>query len=108
MTDAFACSDCGWCTFYERERCPDCGCGSFETVDPGVGELLAVTHVHVTPSGVRRRNPLGLARFSGDVDVVAQLDDDLEPGERVRLEDGFALRETDGRALAGSRLVAAE
>lgn len=107
MTDAFECVDCGWRTFYERSRCPECGNESFEPWQPTVGTLLAKTTNYVTPDGVRQPNALGLARFDGDVDVVAQLEDDVEPGDDVRLEDGYELRETDDGALIGARFVAA-
>lgn len=102
------CTNCGRRTFYEKRRCPDCGSGSFEPWEPAVGELLAVTTSHVTPDGVRQPNPLGLARFGEDVDVVAQLEDELEPGDAVRLADGYELREVESGPLVGARLVAAE
>ena len=104
MTDLLECTDCGHRTFYEKRRCHVCGADSFEKRDPGTGELLAVTTNHVTPDGVREPNQLGFARFEG-TNIIAQLEGDIEPGETVRLEDGFELRETEAGALKGGRLV---
>lgn len=108
MTDVLECTDCGQRTFYEKRRCLVCAADSFERRDPGVGELLATTTSHVTADGVRNPNRLGLARFDGDTNVIAQLDGDLEPGDAVRLEDGAELRETDAGTLRGGRLELAD
>lgn len=108
MTDVLACTDCGHRTFYEKRRCLSCGADSFEKRDPGVGELLATTTSHVTADGVRNPNRLGIARFEGDVNVIAQLAGDLEPGDAVQIKDGAELRETSDGVLRGGRLLLAD
>lgn len=108
MTVAFECVECGRRTFYAKRRCLDCGSAASQEVDPGTGELLAVTSVHVTPDGVREPNDLGLAAFPNGANVIAQLDEDLAVGDRVRLAGDHELRRGTDGALRGGRLVAAD
>ncbi|QLG63854.1 Zn-ribbon domain-containing OB-fold protein [Halorarum salinum] len=108
MTVAFECDDCGRRTFYAKRRCPDCGGDAWGEVDPGTGELLATTTVHVTPDGVREPNDIGLAAFPGGANVVAQLGADLAVGDAVRLAGDHELRRGEDGALRGGRLVAAD
>jgi uncharacterized OB-fold protein len=107
MSRALECSACGRRSFYEKRRCLDCGSDAFEEVDPGTGELLAVTTVEVTPAGVREPNALGIAAFDGDANVVAQLDDPaaVAVGDSVRLEGDHDLRQAEDGPIVGPRLV---
>jgi len=106
---AFRCDDCGERWFYGRVRCPECGSDRQSTYRLAVGVLEATTTASVTPPDVRDENALGLARFDGDVTVVAQLTDDaLEPGDAVRLGGDHSLREGGERAYRGPRLEPAE
>lgn len=107
MTDAFQCVDCGWRTFYEKERCLECGGDEFEPWRPGEGELLSVTTIRVTPDGVREPNRLGLAVFEGGASVVAQLDGDLAVGDAVVLSGDRQLSERRGSVLTGPQFVPA-
>lgn len=108
MTDVFECGDCGHQTFYDKRRCPECGHDDFTRVPAGEGELLAVTVVHVTPEGVRTPNTLGLARFAGGANIVAQLEGDLEVGETVTLVGDRDLRKTDDGIITGPRIASVE
>lgn len=108
MTDVFECGNCGHRTFYDKRRCLECGSEDFSREPAGQGELLAVTVVHVTPEGVREPNPLGLAKFSGGANLIAQLDDDLAVGDAVTLVGGRDLRETDDGVITGPRLASVE
>lgn len=95
MTRLAACAECETRSYYAGSRCPACG-GRTERVDEdlGRGELVAVTTVHVTPPGVPSPNRLGVARFDGDVQVLAQLADDLDAGDTVALRGDEALDES--------------
>lgn len=108
MSRALECSACGRRSFYDKRRCLDCGSDTFEEVDPGTGELLAVTTVEVTPDGVREPNVLGIAAFDGDANVVAQLDDPaaVDVGDSVRLDGDHDLRQAEDGPIVGPRLVA--
>lgn len=108
MTVAFECAACGRRTFYTKRRCLDCGSADLREVDPGIGELLAVTSVHVTPDGVREPNDLGLAAFPYGANVIAQLGEDLSVDDPVRLAGDHELRRGTDGALRGGRLVAAD
>lgn len=90
MTDVLECANCGRRTFYEKQRCLDCGSDTFHRRDPGTGTLQAVTAVHVTPDDVREPNRLGLASFDGNANIIAQLDDSLREGEPVSLAEADA------------------
>ncbi|RKD88036.1 PhlB family protein [Halopiger aswanensis] len=89
MTDVLECANCGQRTFYEKQRCLDCGNDTFCRRDPGTGMLQAVTAVHVTPDDVREPNRLGLASFDG-TNIIAQLDDSVQVGELVSLAEADA------------------
>lgn len=102
------CENCGRRTFYTKRSCLDCGRQTFRECEPGDGELLAITTVHVTPDGVREPNILGLASFGG-ANLVAQLADDaLAVGDRVRLDGEVKLREANDDTVRGARIVAAD
>lgn len=108
MSDVLECVNCGARTFYRKERCPECGCDRFAEREPGVGELVSTTRVHVTPPGVREPNALGLVRFRDGGNVIVQLEDELEVGDTVRLVNGYALRENGDERVTGPRAVRAE
>lgn len=78
-TSVWECTDCRERWYYDRALCPNCGAGSADTADLGAGHLVATTTARVTPPGVRGENPLGLATFANDVNVLAQL-----PAEETR------------------------
>ena len=95
LRDAYRCLSCDERWYYTRRRCPACGADADEreTYRLDAGVLEATTVAAVTPPDVRADNALGLARFDGDVGVVAQLaDDSLSVGDAVRLEGSYALR----------------
>jgi uncharacterized OB-fold protein len=99
------CIDCERRWYYTRPFCPDCGSRDVEPFDLGDGELVARTVVHVTPDDVPSPNTLGIARFEGDVQLIAQLTDpSLEPGDVVRLEGEYALRGNETSLVHGPRL----
>lgn len=105
MTKVLECTRCGRRTFYEKECCLECGSRAWNEREPGTGTLLAITTVHVSPDGVRRPNRLGLARFEAGGDLVAQLETDLEVGERVALDHDTVLRDGERSAHVGPRFV---
>lgn len=106
MTEIRQCADCGYRTFYEKQHCMDCGSQEWDNQEPGVGELLAITTVHVSPKGVRSPNRLGLAKFEG-ANLVAQIGEDLSVGDNVKLDDGNILREGENGSQIGALFVAA-
>ncbi|MDS0476907.1 OB-fold domain-containing protein [Natrinema sp. 1APR25-10V2] len=108
MTTLHECTDCGNCTFYEKRRCLECGNSSWIEREPGTGELLAITTVHVSPDGVPTPNLLGLAQFEDEVNLVGQLESDLAVGDPVKLDTGRTLRDNGNKTRTGPRLVSAE
>ncbi|GAB3669747.1 Zn-ribbon domain-containing OB-fold protein [Halopiger thermotolerans] len=108
MRDVFECSTCGKRTFYRKDRCPECGDDRFGRSAPGVGEVVSLTRVHVTPPGVREPNVLGLVEFDGGANVIVQLEGDLEVGDEVRLTDDRVLRADGDDTITGSRAVPAD
>ena len=103
------CRRCGWRSFYRDTYCPDCGHNEVLTLNPGNGELLATTTVHVTPDGVREPNRLGIAVFAGGANAVAQLgDESLSVGDSVRLEEECVLREGKTGQIRGAQFVKAD
>jgi len=105
---AFACDDCGRRWYYDRRRCPACGRGaeSAATVPLETGVVVATTTVETTPPDVRAPNHLALARFDG-VRLIAQAaGGDLAPGDAVRFEGTYRLRE--GRDRTDPRLLAVD
>ncbi|MGM0605783.1 MAG: Zn-ribbon domain-containing OB-fold protein [Halobacteriota archaeon] len=108
MNRVFECADCGRRSFYAKFRCLDCASAELLETEPGTGELLAITTVHVVPDGVREPNALGLAAFDGRANVIAQLEGDLEVGDSVRLAGEYELRQGADGPLTGGRLVAAD
>ncbi|AGB39984.1 Zn-ribbon domain-containing OB-fold protein [Natronococcus occultus] len=99
MNTVLECPDCGRRTFYEKRRCLDCGADDLRSREAGVGTLRAVTAVHVTPDGVSEPNRLGLASFDGDASIIAQLEDGLEPGDRVTLEPSVSWEDVESPRL---------
>lgn len=106
MTKIRECTNCGYRTFYEKRHCMECGNQQWDKRDPGVGELLAITTVHVSPTGVREPNQIGLAKFEG-ANLIAQTREDLDVGDSVKLDDGNVLREGDDGAQIGAQFVSA-
>lgn len=106
MTHVFECSVCGRHTFYEKKHCHACGNDEFGERDPGTGELLSVTRVHVTPDGVREPNSLGLVRFENGANLIAQLGGDLAVGDTVTLDADCQLRQDQTGIHTGPRVVA--
>lgn len=93
---AWVCPDCDDRWYYSRALCPSCGCAERESAELGTGTLVATTTARVTPPDVREENPLGLAAFSHDVNVLAQLphEESIQPtvGDEVRLIGNEPLR----------------
>lgn len=85
----------------------DCGSRQWDTQEPGTGELLAITTVQVTPKGVREPNQLGLAEFEG-ANLIAQIGNDLDVGDGVKIDDGNVLREGDEGTRIGAQFVPAD
>lgn len=108
MSDVFECSTCGNRTFYRKDRCPDCGDNRFKKWDPGIGEVVSLTRVHVTPPGVREPNTLGLVEFDGGANIIVQLEGELEVGDEVRLADDRVLRADGDDTITGLRAVPAD
>lgn len=108
MTHVLECDSCGRRTFYETQRCPDCESDQFVEREPGIGELIAITQVHVTPDGVREPNALGLARFDHGANLIAQLDGDLSVGDATSLSTDNDLRAVGDGVRTGLRLVPAD
>ncbi len=108
MTTLHECTDCGNRTFYEKQRCLECGNSSWIERDPGTGEILAITTVHVSPDGVSTPNLLGLVQFEDGVNFVGQLESNLTVGDRVKLDTGSILRENENGTKIGPRLVSAD
>ncbi|MFC7203234.1 hypothetical protein ACFQJC_06885 [Haloferax namakaokahaiae] len=94
VEEAFQCSHCGHRWYYTRSYCPNCRGETFETDALGVGTVVAVTTVEVTPPDVRSPNWLALARFD-DVRVLAQLEAPASKGDRVRFSGEYRLRSGD-------------
>lgn len=105
MSSLFECDDCGYRTFYTKMHCPDCGSDAFQTRDPGQGTIRSLTDVHVTPSGVREPNTLGLATFPEGTNLIAQIEGDLDIGDVVTVAGTHRLREGDDSDYTGPRLV---
>lgn len=84
----------------------ECGSKEWKKREPGIGELLAVTTVHVSPKGVREPNRLGLVKFEG-ANLIAQVGKEPSVGDDVKLDDGNVLREGDGGTQIGAQLVPA-
>jgi uncharacterized OB-fold protein len=102
------CRHCGRRSFYRKSYCPNCGHEEVSTLDPGDGELLATTTVTVTPNGVREPNRLGIAKFAGGANMIAQLgDESLSVGDSVRLEEDCVLREGEKGQVRGAQFVEA-
>lgn len=108
MSGVFECENCGERTFYRKDRCPSCGDDRYTERDPGVGEVVSVTRVHVTPPGVREPNDLGLVTFGDGDGFIVQLEGDLDVGDDVRLAADRPLREDDDGTITGLRAVPAE
>ncbi|NHN48021.1 hypothetical protein G9464_10480 [Halostella sp. JP-L12] len=104
MTKVLECSNCGYRTFYKKKHCLECGGQEWNKQEPGVGELLAITTVHVSPEGVREPNRLGIARFEG-ANLVAQIRKGLNPGDNVKLDDSNILREGDNGTHVGAQFA---
>lgn len=106
-TTVSVCTDCKERWYYERALCPSCGAAETRTDPVGIGTLVATTTAHVTPAGVRAVNPLGLASFDHEINVLAQLPGDASQqpgvGDNVQLVGDHRLR--DG--MAGPRLQVA-
>jgi uncharacterized OB-fold protein len=94
VDQAFVCDGCGRRWYYTRSRCPGCGGRGISTYRLGRGELLAVTDIAVTPPDVRSPNRVGLARF-GDVQLIAQLQEDASVGDTVVFAGEYRLRDGD-------------
>lgn len=107
MTELLECTNCGCRTFYEKRCCLECGNDSWTEREPGTGELLAITTVHVSPDGVPEPNRLGLARFEGGANLVAQLGSDLTVGDTIELDDENMLRDSGTGIRTGPRLISA-
>lgn len=108
MTTLHECTNCGNCTFYEKYRCLECGNSSWIKREPGTGELLAITTVHVSPDGVSTPNLLGLAQFEDGANFVGQLESDLTVGDSVKLDTGRILRDDENRTWTGPWLISAD
>lgn len=108
MTTLLKCTECGKYTFYEKRCCLECGNDSWVECDPGSGELLAVTTVHISPEGVPEPNLLGLAQFENGVNLVGQLESDLTVGESVELDPGRTLRSSEDGIHTGPRFISAK
>lgn len=108
MTAVLECTDCGRRTFYEKRYCTECGNGEWNEREPGTGELLAVTTVHVSPDGVRKPNRLGVAQFEGQANLTAQVESDLDVGDRIRIDGENALRDGEDGPRVGPRFVPAD
>lgn len=108
MRDIFTCSTCEKRTFYRKDRCPECGDNRFVQCDPGIGEVVSLTRVHVTPPGVREPNMLGLVEFDDGANVIVQLEGELEVGDEVRLTDDRVLRADGDDTITGSRAIPAD
>jgi len=104
--EAYRCRECGHRWYYTRGRCPACRHDAADTYRFGLGELVAVTEVAVTPPDVRSPNWLGVARFDG-VGVLGQ----LVTRRRWATECGSAgnrLREDDEQRQPRLRVVEAD
>lgn len=108
MTRVLECEACGRRSFYNKSRCLECGNNAFVHKKSGTGTLLSVSTVHVTPEGVREPNKLGLASFSSNANVIAQLGDSVSVGDEVELSGDYELRQQDEGPLRGARLVTAQ
>lgn len=91
---AFVCHGCDRRWYYTRRRCPDCSGREVSTYELATGELVGWTESAVTPADVRQPNRLGLARF-GEVQLVAQLAEDVPIGSRVEFAGTHRLRADD-------------
>ena len=96
-TAVSVCTDCEERWYYSRALCPACGAAETRRTPVGTGTLVATTTARITPEGVRTENPLGLASFPHDVNVLAQLtvEDAQRPvvGDEVRLVGDHRLRD---------------
>ncbi|SEP16718.1 hypothetical protein SAMN04487948_11811 [Halogranum amylolyticum] len=106
MTKIRECANCGYRTFYKKRHCMECGSQQWDKQESGIGELLAITSVHVSPKGVRKPNRLGLAKFEG-ANLVAQIGKDLNVGDNVKIDNGNTLREEDDGTQVGAQFVPA-
>ena len=104
---AMVCQSCDARWYYSRRRCPACHSTAFASYPLGTGELLAITTVHVTPSGVRSPNRLGLVRFDDGVSLIAQLTGSPAVGDRVAFEDLVVLRDGED-PVVGPQLTTTE
>jgi uncharacterized protein len=108
VDEGFECEDCGHRWYYTKAACPACAAEAIGTYTLETGVVESVTVVHATPDGVRSPNRLALARFDG-VGLVAQVSADAEslaPGDTVRFDGEFTLREGKSGETTGPRLVA--
>lgn len=108
MRGVFECSTCGNRTFYRKDRCPECGGNRFAKWEPGIGEVVSLTRVHVTPPGVREPNTLGLVKFDDGTNVIVQLEGEVEVGDEVQLTDDRVLRADGDDTITGLQAIPAD
>ena len=108
MIYVLECKACGQRSFYDKSRCLDCGNDEFLCENPGTGQVISVSTVHVTPEGVREPNRLGLASFPGDANIIAQIGDSVSSGDDVVLKGGHELRDGRDGIVQGARLLPAD
>ena len=108
MMRVLECKACGQRSFYDKSQCLDCGNDEFLCENPGTGQVISVSTVHVTPEGVREPNRLGLASFPGDANIIAQIGDSVSSGDDVVLKGEYKLRHGKDGIIQGARLLPAD
>jgi uncharacterized protein len=81
------CESCGRAAFPRRVLCPDCGGGAWSARPAGGGTLEETTVLRRIPGADVEPVAIGSVRLDEGPVVVARLEGDLGPGQRVALAD---------------------